>query len=1293
MNINIKTNKNFTTSFNKITEKYGEEFEYLNGFHDSQMNYSDFIDGFVDKNISEITIDANANASNKDIASLLSEKGKSHDKLLAFNKIFYEMNKKYGLDDAREWLESEYNGAYYLHDAPSTTYKPYCFKGDTKILTKNGIKKLEELVDKNIEVLNKNHGWESATVKEFGKAILKKLTLERYGVTKDIYVTGNHVWFVKDNTGDTIEVSTDNLKVGMKIPFNTSKVWSQVEPSPFGVAHGFITGDGYKSDTPRANFCGDKTSLIPYFTPANITGTENEKTIFAIPKYFNILPSLSETPSYLYGWLSGYFAADGSVDEKGRCTISSINKENLEFVRDVLCVLGMPVNEIRYQDRVSNLTNEMGRVYLLTLSSEYLKGNFFIRPIHKKRYKETSDRKNRSWIVKSIESTGIEETVYCAVVDGTQSFTLDNNVLTHNCYAYDLTRLATEGLFFLNNYNPQPPKHLTTYLDDVIEFVSYMCNRSSGAVGLPNLLIWSFYFWKKDCENGYCIKDKDYYLRQCFQKLIYRLNQPFLRVDQSSFTNVSIFDSNYIESLFGGVEFPDGTFVIDFINEIIEHQKVFMEVISEIRSENMFTFPVLTYSLLYKDNKFVDEKFARWCSDHNTKWNDSNFFISDNVTTLSNCCFDGDQKILAKSSDGVIHTTLKKLYEAPYHNAKVNLTAFHNGSWLKAKVIALPKRPMYKITTVNNKILMLTDNHINVTLSGEKTTDKLTTNDYLMFNNMALDTFPEKDEGLTYNEGFLIGMYLGDGSMANEDKDFTTQINLSINKEKYLASIDILSNALDTLKINAEIKLGKPYNNVYPVSITNNRLAEFIRRFVKGKYCFEKELDLNCLLQSRKFRKGIIDGLYLTDGGNSNRIYTTSSMLAEQIECLMTSLGTQSVIDITDRTDEKVVIREQEFNRNYPLYCIRWYSSGNKRSNSDRFVIRNNSTYFKIKSIEPYETKYENVYCFEMPVQEPYFTLPNGIITHNCRLLSDTSKLDAFINSIGGTALSIGSVKVNTTNLMRIYYETGKDELKYLEQLRHRIELCCKTLDCIRHIIQRNIEKGLLPNYQDGGMEMTKQYNTVGILGLFEVIKSFGYTTIDKFGYTSYTDEGIEFASKIFEVINDVKDNFTNEYSLNVESVPAERCAVILCAKDNTLFKPKTDTFIYSNQWIPLTVKCTLSEKLKLSSILDKKCGGGAIAHINISNIFPNTDTAWNMLNEIAQSGVIYFAFNTKINECKNHHGFIGTDICPNCGEPVFDTYQRIVGFLVPSRSYSKDRYKEFTARQWYEDAELRGDR
>lgn len=111
-------------------------------------------------------------------------------------------------------------------------------------------------------------------------------------------------------------------------------------------------------------------------------------------------------------------------------------------------------------------------------------------------------------------------------------------------------------------------------------------------------------------------------------------------------------------------------------------------------------------------------------------------------------------------------------------------------------------------------------------------------------------------------------------------------------------------------------------------------------------------------------------------------------------------------------------------------------------------------------------------------------------------------------------------------------------------------------------------------------------------------------------------------------------------------------------------------------------------EKLRLSAVLDEKCSGGSVAHINLEANFSNTDVAWDMLNKIAQSGVIYFAFNTRIDECKNRHGFVGTDICPTCGEPVYDTYVRIVGYLVPTRSFSKDRFKEFTTRQWYELAE-----
>lgn len=129
----------------------------------------------------------------------------------------------------------------------------------------------------------------------------------------------------------------------------------------------------------------------------------------------------------------------------------------------------------------------------------------------------------------------------------------------------------------------------------------------------------------------------------------------------------------------------------------------------------------------------------------------------------------------------------------------------------------------------------------------------------------------------------------------------------------------------------------------------------------------------------------------------------------------------------------------------------------------------------------------------------------------------------------------------------------------------------------------------------------------------------------------------------------------------------------------------KHEYFILSNQWIPLTEKCTIVEKCRLGHLFDEKCGGGCIAHINIENRFANRDEAWNMLNYVAAKGVIYFAFTTKISVDEDRHSFIGTKTCPVCGKPAVDTFARVVGFYTPVSSYQKIRKKEFDNRKWYD--------
>ena len=116
-----------------------------------------------------------------------------------------------------------------------------------------------------------------------------------------------------------------------------------------------------------------------------------------------------------------------------------------------------------------------------------------------------------------------------------------------------------------------------------------------------------------------------------------------------------------------------------------------------------------------------------------------------------------------------------------------------------------------------------------------------------------------------------------------------------------------------------------------------------------------------------------------------------------------------------------------------------------------------------------------------------------------------------------------------------------------------------------------------------------------------------------------------------------------------------------------------------------MTEKCTIKEKCRLGHLFDAKCGGGCIAHINIENRVPTEEAAWDMLNYVAKSGVIYFAFTTKINVCKHRHAFIGTETCPVCGAPVDDVYSRVVGFYTPVSSYQAIRKKEWDRRRWYD--------
>lgn len=286
-------------------------------------------------------------------------------------------------------------------------------------------------------------------------------------------------------------------------------------------------------------------------------------------------------------------------------------------------------------------------------------------------------------------------------------------------------------------------------------------------------------------------------------------------------------------------------------------------------------------------------------------------------------------------------------------------------------------------------------------------------------------------------------------------------------------------------------------------------------------------------------------------------------------------------------------------------------------------------------------------------------------LSNCCRLKSNISDLGYF-NSIGGTALKVGSVKVSTINLARIAYEANNDEKKYLKILKKRLILDMKLLHVIRHIIQRNVDKGLLPNFVDGIIDFEHLYNTIGINGIYETMKTFGYTKCDKnFETVSYKKEAFDFGEKIFKTIHNTIDEFINdkEYKVNCEQVPGETAAVKFLEADKILYPEIVvkDLPLYGNQWIPLGIHSSLKDRVKICSQFDQYCNGGSICHINLDAPFSTEEQAWDMLNYVTGEGVTYFAFNGKMSSDDNGHLFYG-NICPECGSEKTAEYTRTVG-------------------------------
>jgi ribonucleoside-triphosphate reductase len=183
----------------------------------------------------------------------------------------------------------------------------------------------------------------------------------------------------------------------------------------------------------------------------------------------------------------------------------------------------------------------------------------------------------------------------------------------------------------------------------MIHFTVYASNSIAGACGLADfLIVMAYYVDKLKKEHPY--KDEaslNKAVKQELQSFIYSCNQPFRGGHQSGFYNVSIFDRIFLEKMVKDYIFEDD--IIPEIETVLFLQNMYLDLMNETMSITPITFPVTTgcFATEEIDGKIevTDKEYLRYMSEKNLEFGFINFYFG-KTSTLSSCCFDGEQKVL-----------------------------------------------------------------------------------------------------------------------------------------------------------------------------------------------------------------------------------------------------------------------------------------------------------------------------------------------------------------------------------------------------------------------------------------------------------------------------------------------------------------------------------------------------------------------------------------------------------------------------------------------------------------------
>ena len=295
-----------------------------------------------------------------------------------------------------------------------------------------------------------------------------------------------------------------------------------------------------------------------------------------------------------------------------------------------------------------------------------------------------------------------------------------------------------------------------------------------------------------------------------------------------------------------------------------------------------------------------------------------------------------------------------------------------------------------------------------------------------------------------------------------------------------------------------------------------------------------------------------------------------------------------------------------------------------------------------------------------------------------CRLRNEIQD-NGFSYTLGAGGVSTGSKSVLTINLNRCVQQATREGRSYIEYLSEVIDLVHKVQLAYNENLKWLKDKGMLPLFDAGYINIQRQYLTIGVNGMVEAAESLGMTISDN-------DEYCEFVQSILSTVEKYNKQYRSKDVLfNCEMIPAENVGVKHARWDREAgyFVPRDcyNSYFY----IVEDTNCDVVEKFRLHGrrYIEHLTGGSAL-HMNLDEHL--TKQQYLQLMKIAaREGCNYFTFNipnTLCNEC-GHIDKRYLKECPHCHSTNVDYLTRIIGYLKRVSNFSLDRQKE-AARRFY---------